>query len=145
MIRLNPNNLAVLLVSSIDGEVAPPATGLVHEPEVGEGGGEGGGDVSDGICAEVGEEVVEDWGEEEDPRREEGGGEHVCGGGDGRRSVDGWEGEDGWRIDFSVCHCEEVIEILARHCNSHYYRQAVMEHSGLLFGRRLDRGTRKRE
>ena len=54
MIRLNPNNLAVLLVSSIDGEVAPPATGLVHEPEVGEGGGEGGGDVSDGICAEVG-------------------------------------------------------------------------------------------
>jgi hypothetical protein len=110
MIRLNPNNLAVFLVSGINGKVAPPATGLVHEPEVGERGGERGGDISEGICTEVGEEVVEDWGEEEDPRRKQVGGEHVCGGGAGRRSVDGWEYEDGERVDFSVCHCEEVIE-----------------------------------
>ena len=32
MIRLDSNNLAVLFVGGIDGEVASPATGLVHEP-----------------------------------------------------------------------------------------------------------------
>lgn len=72
MIRLNPHHLAVLLMSSIDSEVASPTTSLIHEPEVGKLGREGRGNASDGICAEVGKEIVQDGNEEERPGREEG-------------------------------------------------------------------------
>ena len=102
MIRLDSNNLAVLFVSGIDGEVASPTTGLVHKPQIGEGGGKGGGNLAEGICAEVGEEVVQDWCEEEYPRREKGGDKHLAGAldvGVGERSIRGW---DAWVVCFKI-------------------------------------------
>jgi hypothetical protein len=72
MVRLNANNLAVFLMGSIDSEVATPTTGLVHQPEIGKRGREGRGYPSNGIGAEIWEEVVEDRNEEEGPGREEG-------------------------------------------------------------------------
>lgn len=100
MIRLDPDNLAVLLVGSIDSEIASSPTGLIHEPEVAEGGGEGRRDASDGICAEVGQEVIEDGEEEESPGREESGNEHFELVGKG----DSWQGEveDGLELQLAM-------------------------------------------
>ena len=55
VVGLDTHDLAILLVSGVDGEKTAAAAALVHEPEVGEGGGERGGDSADGIGAEVGE------------------------------------------------------------------------------------------
>jgi hypothetical protein len=79
VVWLDSDDFAVFLVGSVDGEVAFPAATLVHQPEVGEGRWEGRWDLPDCICAEVGEEVVENWSKEEDPGREEGRYEHGCG------------------------------------------------------------------
>lgn len=71
MIWLDANDLAILFMSGIDSEIATPTTGLVHQPEVRERGREGRGHPANCICAEVWQEVVEDWKEENGPGREE--------------------------------------------------------------------------
>ena len=65
VVRLNPDNFAIILVRLIDGKVAAPSAALVHEPEVGEGSKEGAMDMAERRSAQVGKEVVEEW-EEED-------------------------------------------------------------------------------
>lgn len=59
MVRLDAHQLAVLLVGIVDGLVATPAAALVEQPEVGERGREGGGDVEVVPALEPGHQVVE--------------------------------------------------------------------------------------
>ena len=70
VIGLYSHEWAIFLVGFVDSEEAAPSSALVEEPEVAEGCELGAWDVSNRIVAEVGEEVVEDWEEEESPRRE---------------------------------------------------------------------------
>lgn len=82
VVRLDADQLAHLLVDVMHGKVAASLAALPQQPEVGKLGGEGCGDVADGLVAQVGQEVVQDGQGQQHPRREEDVENHG-GGGDG--------------------------------------------------------------
>lgn len=71
MVRLQSDELAILLVSFIHDLVSTSASSLVHEPEVGKGGRERSGDVDKGLVLDVGQDI-EYYGQgQESPWRDE--------------------------------------------------------------------------
>lgn len=57
MVRLQSDELAILLVSFIHDLVPTSASSLVHEPEIGKGGWERSWDIDEGLVLDVRQDV----------------------------------------------------------------------------------------
>lgn len=71
MVRLNPNQLSVLLVSVIDSSESPAAAALVEQPEIGESSCGRAGDVTESMRTKVRKKIEEKGEEEKGVGREE--------------------------------------------------------------------------
>jgi hypothetical protein len=61
MIRLDSDDLAVLFMSLIDGQISSPVTALPHKPQVGELGWKWGWYIDQGFLSNPWQDVVEYW------------------------------------------------------------------------------------
>ena len=71
MVGLYPDHLSILLVRIVDGQIALSLTSLEEQPQVRERSGERRGNVLDLPIAEVWQDVVQNWEEDESIWRKE--------------------------------------------------------------------------